>query len=122
MTITESKAYECYKKAVGGKTWEGKDMLPFMSMPQNIRDAWSSIDLMYCKPKKERVKKPEEPIVYSKAYDEYKIKHKNAKDFDCLDTKFRKMWNTIDKNQEKFLAPKPEKKVENKTQKTQSKQ
>ena len=33
-------AYEAYKKAVGGKTWNGEDMKEFSEMPKDKQNAW----------------------------------------------------------------------------------
>ena len=33
--------YETYKNMVGGKTWNGDDMLPFHEMPERLQKAWT---------------------------------------------------------------------------------
>lgn len=42
-----SKSYEIYKEKVGGKTWDEKPMMEFEAMPENIKNAWKSIDEHY---------------------------------------------------------------------------
>lgn len=45
-------SYEIYKNAVGGKTWEGKDMMEFSEMEKvnpKVAEAWKEIDNHYNK-------------------------------------------------------------------------
>lgn len=110
-----SKAYEIYKKAVGGITMNGEQMKKIEELPDVVKAGWKAIDDEYTKKKetKPRVPKPKVDHFSSKAYDEYRIKHKNAKDFSYLPDKLKNIWVNVDKNELQFLAPKPEpKKVE----------
>lgn len=116
----ESKAYEIYKQAVGGKTWNGEDMKQFQEMPQNIRNAWIAIDETYKpKPRPKTERKQEDLPLNSKSYEEYQKKHKNAKDFLHLPDKLKKVWINVDKNEDKFLIAKEEKPKKEKKQKPQ---
>jgi hypothetical protein len=103
-----SKAYEIYKEAVGGKTWNGEDMKKFEEMPENIRNAWSSIDKHYTEKKK---------IDHSKVYDEYKTKNKDVKDFMELPENLKKSWINLDKNYNKLLKEKEPKAPKQKKEK-----
>lgn len=36
------RAYERYREAVGGRTFDGKPMLEFAEMPERIRGGWEA--------------------------------------------------------------------------------
>lgn len=101
-----SISYEIYKKAVGGKTWNGEDMKQFEEMPENIQKGWKAIDEHYTKKKT-----PEK----SKVYDE--LKKKEMKEFEELPPNVKNIFANLDKNYEKLLKlqepkkPKKEKAV-----------
>ncbi len=103
-----SKAYEIYKTATGGKTFDGTPMKPFDILPDYIKDAWIAIDKTYTE-KKPKVKKdkPELPI-NCKEYEEFAKRTKNSKSYCDLPDQLKKMWLNIEKNKEKFVVPKPE--------------
>ena len=48
-----SKAYEIYKKSVGGITFNGDKMKDFSDLPEGIKNAWSDVDNHYEKIYKE---------------------------------------------------------------------
>jgi hypothetical protein len=104
-----SVAYEIYKEAVGGKTFDGKDMKQYEEMPENIRNAWTAVDNHY-------TKKPE--ITESATYELYKSRNKDAKDFEELPESIKRTFASIDKNYSKIVkqkepkAPKPKVKKE----------
>lgn len=106
--VTNSVAYETYKECVGGKTFDGKDMKPFIELPSNIRDAWIAVDSHY-------TKKPE--ITESATYELYKSKNKDAKEFDELPESIKRTWASLDKNYDKIVKQKEPKQPKPKQQK-----
>lgn len=51
-----SESYEIYKLNVGGKTWDGKEMLKFEDIKnQTIQNAWRAVDDAKIKSKHKKI-------------------------------------------------------------------